>query len=120
MTTIPTPYDAEENAFQEWLSEHGGESAPRTPVSEWHRAWRLGGAEGYRRAKAEDAAPLEAAKMVDEAGQDCQRLRIYNLRIREQVKFLTSELLENDGTFVTVRARELDRLERILLEEPDA
>ena len=71
MTTIPTPYDAEENAFQEWLSEHGDESAPRTPLSEWLRAWRLGGAEGYRRAKAEDAVLLKAAKAVDEAGQDC-------------------------------------------------
>mgnify|MGYP001604635086 CR=1 FL=1 len=47
-----------------------------------------------------------------------QQLRIYILRIREQVRFLTSDLIENDGTFVTVRARELARLEQIMQEEP--
>ena len=50
-----TPYDAEEEKFQAWLGDNGGEKAPRTPLSEWRRAWRLGGAEGYLRAKAEDA-----------------------------------------------------------------
>ena len=48
-----------------------------------------------------------------------QRLRSYILGIREQVKFLASDTLENDGTFVTVRARELDRLVALLDEKRD-
>ena len=62
--TQHTPYDAEEDAYQEWLSEHGGERAPRTVLSEWKRAWRLGGQEGYLRAKAEDAPLLAAAQAL--------------------------------------------------------
>lgn len=53
-------YRAEEAQFQAWLANHGEEEALRTPLNEWHRAWRLGGIEGYL-ARAAEPDPVKEA-----------------------------------------------------------
>ena len=81
-----TPYDAEEESFQEWLRDYGGEKAILGGYAKWNRAWHLGRAEGYRLAKAEDAALLEAVKDIT-ATLDCvisNPITAYEIRIAKE------------------------------------